>query len=545
MQFGPVPTESAEGCILAHSLQLAGGRIPKGTILTPDHIEAIEKGGIENVTVCRLEPGDVLEDDAASAVAQALDTPHTRQSEATTGRVNIYSTENGLFIADRTTVDSLNRIDPGITLATIADHSAVTAGAMVATVKIIPLAVASSKVEAAAQLVRGSTAFSFRPYRPHRVVLIATALPTLKPSVMDRTARLLAQRLEPSGSSVHREERVAHDTGEVAAALVDVTASGEEQPDLIVIFGASAVADPDDVIPAAIRASGGRVEQVGMPVDPGNLLVLGAIGDIPVIGAPGCARSPKENGFDWILNRILAGERPRSFDITGMGVGGLLMEIPERPRPRDAVQATEGEAVTVGALLLAAGQARRMGEGGPHKLLASFGGVPLVRRSAETLLAAGLRPVVAVTGHRHEKIEATLAGVDVKTVFNPDYASGMASSLVTGLSSHGVSSCEGVLVMLADMPAVSVTHISRMVEAFRNAGGQAVVRAVHDGKRGNPIILPHATFEAVRKLQGDVGARSIVENCGLPTIDIEIGRAAHIDVDTPEAVVAAGGILGD
>ena len=105
MQFGPVPTESAEGCILAHSLRLAGGRIPKGTILTPDHIEAIEKGGIENVTVCRLDPGDVLEDDAARAVAQALDTPHTRRSEATTGRVNIYATENGLFIADRTTVD--------------------------------------------------------------------------------------------------------------------------------------------------------------------------------------------------------------------------------------------------------------------------------------------------------------------------------------------------------------------------------------------------------------------------------------------------------
>lgn len=544
MQFGRVPITSAEGCILAHSLRLSTGRVPKGTILTADHIRALAQEGFEDVTAARLEPGDTLEDDAATAIAEALDTPHTRRSEAATGRVNIYATENGLFLAERARVDSLNRVDPGITLATIADHTAVAAGTMVATVKIIPLAVASAMVEAAARLARQSDSFSLKPYRPHRVVLVATALPSLKSSVMDRTARLLAQRLEPSGSRLFREKRVAHDTDDLAAALRDVTAPQGERPDLVVIFGASAVVDPDDVIPAAIRACGGTVDQVGMPVDPGNLLVLGAIGEIPVIGAPGCARSPKENGFDWILNRILAGERPTSFDISGMGVGGLLMEIPERPRPRDGAPSTESE-LTVGALLLAAGQARRMGEGGPHKLLASFQGVPLVRRSAETLLRSELGPVVAVTGHRHQEVEPLLAGLDLKCVFNPDYASGMASSLVAGLSSHGIGNCDGVLVMLADMPAVTSHHLGGMIEAFRKAGGLAVVRAAHEGKRGNPIILPRATFEAVRKLQGDVGARAIVENCGLPIIDIEIGRAAHIDVDTPEAVIAAGGVLGD
>ena len=150
---------------------------------------------------------------------------------------------------------------------------------------------------------------------------------------------------------------------------------------MIIVFGASAVADGDDVIPAAIRLAGGTVDHVGMPVDPGNLLVLGKVGDMPVIGAPGCARSPRENGFDWILNRILAGEWPTIEDITGLGVGGLLMEIPTRPLPR-ALTSAEPKEISVVAVLLAAGRASRMGITGQHKLLAEFDGVPLVRRSA-------------------------------------------------------------------------------------------------------------------------------------------------------------------
>ncbi len=311
---------------------------------------------------------------------------------------------------------------------------------------------------------------------------------------------------------------------------------------MIIVFGASAVADPDDVIPASIRAAGGQVEQVGMPVDPGNLLVLGRIGEVPVLGAPGCARSPKENGFDWVLNRLMAGETPTSFDITGMGVGGLLMEIPTRPLPRDNPKAKKAE-LSVGALMLAAGRASRMGKDGPHKLLAEFGGVPLVRRSAETLLASQASPVVAVTGHRRDEIEAAFAGLAVTSRFNPDYASGMASSLVCGLSAADLASKDGVLVMLADMPGISPAHIDLLIKAFREAGGGVVVRSVSDGKRGNPIILPRLAYDAVLRLEGDVGARAIIESSGLSVIDVDIGPAAHLDVDTPEAVIAAGGVL--
>jgi molybdenum cofactor cytidylyltransferase len=244
------------------------------------------------------------------------------------------------------------------------------------------------------------------------------------------------------------------------------------------------------------------------------------------------------------LNRIMVGETPSEIDIGGLGVGGLLMEIPTRPRPRDTDGGSD-KPVTVGAVLLAAGQARRMGAGGPHKLLAEFDGIPLVRRSAQMLLDAGLASVVAVTGYRKAEVEQALTGLDVRIAFNPDYESGMAGSLVCGFSDSGSARHDGILVMLADMPAVTAVQVSMLVDAFRKAGGNAIVRSMFEGKRGNPIILPRATYGAVLRLEGDIGARAIIEGSGLPVIDVDIGPAAHIDVDTPEAVVAAGGILKD
>jgi len=89
-----------------------------------------------------------------------------------------------------------------------------------------------------------------------------------------------------------------------------------------------------------------------MPVDPGNLLLVAEAGGRAVLGAPGCARSPKENGFDWILMRLLAGLPIRRTDITGLGVGGLLMEIVTRPQPRAVAEPEKGQKV-VGLVLAA------------------------------------------------------------------------------------------------------------------------------------------------------------------------------------------------
>ena len=144
-----------------------------------------------------------------------------------------------------------------------------------------------------------------------------------------------------------------------------------------------------------------------MPVDPGNLLLIADARGRPLLGAPGCARSPKENGFDWVLMRLLAGlEVPREA-ITGMGVGGLLMEIVTRPQPRAEPPAVAPRRIA--AVVLAAGRSTRMG--GPNKLLAEIARRPLVRIAAEEALASRAKPVIVVTGHQREQVEAALDGL--------------------------------------------------------------------------------------------------------------------------------------
>jgi len=542
MIFGDFVTAEAEGAVLAHSIRLADGNLPKGHVLGRIDLDRLAAANIGRITAARIEPGDLMENQAAERLAQAIAPDHLTFSEAATGRVNVHSAVDGLFVASRAAVDRLNCVDPAITLACLADHVPVRRGDMVATFKIIPLAVSGEKVAAGVDILKQTTVFEVKPFQPHAVSLVATELPSLKTSVMDKTARILSQRLQLAGSTLQREERVAHRAPAVAEAIDHALRAADPLSKLVIVFGASAVIDTGDVIPAAIRLAGGEVIQVGMPVDPGNLLVLGKVGDVYVVGAPGCARSPKENGFDWVLDRILAGEKPTQQEISGMGVGGLLMEIQSRPRPRD-IAVKPAAQISVAMVLLAAGKASRMGEGGPHKLLAEFDGIPLVRRSAATGLASGAAAVVAITGHRRQEIEQALADLPVELVHNPDYASGMASSLVAGVGAPVTQRADGVLVMLADMPGVTSDDLKALIATFRKANGQAIVRAVSRGKRGNPVILPRTVFDAVMRLEGDVGARHIIETAGLPVVDVDIGDAAHLDVDTPEAVLAAGGIL--
>ncbi len=535
MRFGPVPTREAAGAVLAHAVSAGSLRFRKAHRLSRSDIAALAEAGVEELIVAVLEPGDLIEDEAAETLAAALPAAGIEAKSPSTGRVNLHAAQAGVLRVDRAMVDAINRVDPSVTLATVADWAAVEAGQMVATVKIIPFAVPAALLERAVAVARASAeGLAVHSFRPKRVAVVQTVLPSVKASVLDKTVRITAERLERAGSAVVTEKRVAHEASEVADAIRETLASA----DLVVVFGASAVSDPDDVIPAAIRLAGGAVERVGMPVDPGTLLVLGSVGDVPVIGAPGCARSPKTNGFDWVLDRLCAGLAVTDADIAGMGVGGLLMEIPSRPQPREGRRQASRRAV-VGGLLLAAGRSSRMGQA--NKLLAEFDGVPLVRRSAEALLGAGVA-VTVVAGHQEGRVREALDGLDVEIVSNPDHADGLSTSIRAGIAALP-GEVDGALVALADMPAVDAAALRRLVEAFAAEDGTAIVRATHGGVCGNPVILPRSLFADAMRLEGDVGARHLVETAGLPVRDVEIGAAASLDVDTPQAMADAGGRL--
>ncbi|MAZ15500.1 MAG: hypothetical protein CL535_04110 [Ahrensia sp.] len=321
------------GATLAHSEQLAPRRrLRKGHVLTADDLDAMREAGLAKVTVAIPEPCDMMEDAAAAHIADVFALEGFRREDVGTGRVNFHALADGVLVLAPERIDSLNRIDPAITLATLPNFSHVRAGQMIATVKIIPFAVAATLVEKAAAEVGKPDTIRVHGFRNGlRVAIIQTEVKGTKASVLDKTVRVTVARLEKTHAQLVGETRTAHDAGELSAEI-EMQLAGA---DMVLVFGASAVTDSRDVIPQAIVQAGGTILRVGMPVDPGNLLVLGEIASKPVIGAPGCARSPKENGFDWVLWRLCAGLKVTGDNIISMGVGGLLTEIPLRPHPRE------------------------------------------------------------------------------------------------------------------------------------------------------------------------------------------------------------------
>ncbi len=324
MKFGTVPLAQAEGAVLAHSLSAGGMALRKGHVLTPADLEALA-GVIDHVTVARLEPGDIAENEAAHALASALNGVGVRVTEAFTGRANLIAQTNGVLRIG-TDVAALNSVDEAITLATLPDYARVGAGQMLATVKIIPYAVPGALVAQAIGATQG--VFDVHPFVLTSAALILTETPSLKKSLTAKADAILRQRLSALGVEDVTTTVLPHETGAVADAL------GKADADLVLVLGGSATSDRNDVCPAALNAAGGVVHRFGMPVDPGNLLFIGALAGRPVIGLPGCVRSPALNGADWVLERIVAGLEVTGEDIASMGVGGLLKEIPSRPQSR-------------------------------------------------------------------------------------------------------------------------------------------------------------------------------------------------------------------
>ena len=538
MKFGPVSPDQSLGAILAHTVVAGGLTLRKGHVIGAEDVAAFRAHGLTDVVVARLEPGDIGEDEAAARIAAALAGPHVEAEAADTGRSNLFATASGIVIVDRAGIDALNAIDPGLTFATLAAHAPAEAGRMVATVKIIPFALSSETVARAEALIaRAGKLVRIEPYRLRRIAVISTLLPSLKGSVIDKTLKVMATRLKPAGAAIICDRRVPHRAEAVAAAAR--AALSEDRADLVVVFGASAVVDRHDVIPAGIDAAGGEVVHFGMPVDPGNLLLVGRIDGVPVLGAPGCARSPRENGFDWILARMLAGVPVGSGDIAGLGVGGLLMDIVSRPRPREAVpEAALPSEARVAALVLAAGKSSRMG--GPNKLLSRIDGRPLVAHVVDAALASRAASVTLVTGHMADRVAEAVAGRAVACVHNPDYAEGMSTSLRAGLAAIP-NEAEAVIVLLADMPRVTAAMIDQLIGAYDPARGALIIVPTFEGRRGNPVLWSRRFFPDLDRISGDIGARNVIAAYPEAVVEVELGPAVALDLDTREAIEAEGG----
>jgi molybdenum cofactor cytidylyltransferase len=337
MKFGPVPVEIAEGKILGHNVAGPDGRraLRKGKSITADDVNLLHSMGRQVIYVADLEAGDVSENEAADRMSRAVVGDGLRLTNASTGRVNYLSEFQGVLRVNLSALEQINS-NEGVTLATRQADRPVDAGKIAATLKIIPYALPEKIVIGIEAANAGQTPIiTLDPLTEKKVGLIISSSPEAQERILNTFEGPLRGRVGGLGSQIVLVEFVAleDESGELALSkiLARMIAVGIE---LIILAGETAIMDRNDIAPRAVARAGGRVECVGVPVDPGNLLMLAYAGQVPVLGAPGCARSRKINVIDWVLPRLLVGEALSREQLINMGNGGLLEDTLLRPNPR-------------------------------------------------------------------------------------------------------------------------------------------------------------------------------------------------------------------
>jgi molybdenum cofactor cytidylyltransferase len=534
MRFKIMKTSEARGAILAHSLNAGGKRLKKGRILSEQDITILLTSGFSQISAATLEAADIGEDEAAGKLGQSFAGENIEAASAFTGRTNLFSQSDGIVVLDPGTIEKANLTDDALTIATLPPYAMVAKGDMVATIKIIPYGAPS---DAVATLMRLGSESPIRvaQFKPMSAALITTTISPLKNSVIVKTRNAMTARLKPLGGTIVHEIECAHTTDAVSHALEEASSN---DINIYFVLGASAVSDIRDVIPSGIEKAGGDLVHFGMPVDPGNLLLLAKLRGKPVVGLPGCARSPKVNGLDFVLRRLFAGLDVEREDIMRMGVGGLLSDTADRSQPRHprpkkgGVVQTTPHPPKVAGIVLAAGLSSRMGS---NKLLAEVNGTPLVRKTLDAALASDLEPVIVVTGHEAKRMHIALDGTDAIFVHNPQYTEGLSSSLRIGIASVP-EDADGALILLGDMPEIPTHLIEQMLTTFSPADGRAICVATAGGKRGNPVLWGRQFFAEIEQVNGDTGAKHLIGAHDSFVCEVEADDVVFNDVDTPEAL---------
>jgi molybdenum cofactor cytidylyltransferase len=197
----------------------------------------------------------------------------------------------------------------------------------------------------------------------------------------------------------------------------------------------------------------------------------------------------------------------------------------------EAGEIGDRRAASVAAVVLAAGRSSRMGA--QNKLLADIAGKPMVRRVVETALASRARPVLVVTGHQGAEVAAALAGLQVTLIANPDYATGLASSLKAGIRAVPADR-DGALILLGDMPRIAPEHVDLMVDVFA-AAPDTILVPVHEGRQGNPVLWPRRHFLALLQLEGDAGAKRLIAAHQRDVREVDLQTSGiFADIDTPD-----------
>ncbi|WMW66206.1 molybdopterin-binding protein [Nitratidesulfovibrio liaohensis] len=325
-----VPVHEAVGMMLCHDMTRIipgvekGPGFRKGHIIAPEDIPLLLQMGKEHVYALRLGAGQLHEDDAAMRLARVVGGAGVAPEAKCEGRVNLVAEHDGLLHVDVPALGRLNGLGE-LAVSTLHGLCAVRAGQMVAGMRVIPLIVHEQLLHEAERALDGVPVVSVLPFRRARVGMVTTGSEVFHGRIKDKFGPVVRRKFADLGSEVVRQVLVADDRDATARAIRELV---DEGADMVVVTGGMSV-DPDDQTPAGIRAAGARVVAYGAPVLPGSMFMLAYLGEVPVMGLPGCVMYHRASIFDLVAPRLLAGLAVTREDITALGHGGLCLGCQE------------------------------------------------------------------------------------------------------------------------------------------------------------------------------------------------------------------------
>lgn len=329
-----LPVAEAIGTVLCHDItqiipgagpdRCKGALFKKGHVIRPEDVERLLDVGKEHLYVFDLAEGLVHEEEAALRVARAVSGQGILLGSPSEGKVTLTAAEFGLLKVDSERLQQLNGLDD-LVLSTLHTNQTVRKGQNLAGVHITPLVMEEARVRQAESLCAAAPILEVRPLRRAKVGVVTTGSEVFKGRIKDGFGPVLREKFARLGSEVFRQLLVSDDEDMTVKAIQALLALGA---DFLVVTGGMSV-DPDDRTPAAIRAAGAKIECYGAPVLPGAMFLLGYIGQVPILGLPGCVMYYKSSIFDLVVPRLLAGDRLSRSDIAALGHGGYCSACAE------------------------------------------------------------------------------------------------------------------------------------------------------------------------------------------------------------------------
>lgn len=528
--LGLDPQESL-GSVIAQTYNLPGKTISKGTFVTSEIVDYFKEFDVQTILCAVPANGDIHEDEAAEAISNAIDKNQIYVEKASTGRVNFKSQSLCLVRYERALIREVNLVDESIAFSIVEHNQLLAKNDLIATLKIIPFFTQKKYVDQVISILAKNELFKTHSLNKKKVSLIQTSFEWQKKSMFKATSNVTRNRLEALDCSLNEEKLICHDYKALCSEIRSSTGSGI---DILLISGASAITDRSDYIPKAILSEGGEIIQYGLAVDPGNLLLIGKVGNTTVIGMPGCARSPKLNGFDWVLQLLMADIPISREELAEMGAGGLLMEIASRPLPRALAKSVSKREKKVMGVILAAGNSTRMGK--DNKLLRNIGDAPLIRNTAIEMLKSDLDSCSIVLGYQSDKVADVIKDLNVNLILNPLWKEGQASSLRAAINTLD-STYSDLLIMLGDLPGIKSIHINSIIEEHLLTDNRKskITIPSFKGQKGNPVIWGRSFIDDLSNLEGDVGGRTLFSEhpAAINILEMEDPWVVK-DTDTPE-----------